>query len=394
MAELVIGAFLTASFDLLLQKIASPYVKDFFKGENESSVKERLFKLKSTFNSLAAVRFEVENKRIKNPGVEDWLHNLLDAVDEAEDFFGDIEYDAMKPNKADESKKEKQKAISKFLSCFSKPSTSTDRVRNANMVEILERLEYLANQIGNLNLEKNVVEVQPPGISRVKTSLPDEPELYVSMSFFVKSKDGRGRSIFLMHDLLVDLANIVSGKYSSLLEHNEDIVKFEKKTRHLGCDIKIYADNIISITTRNEKVADIIRTVDDWIGRSCFVMHDLLVDLAKIVSGKYSSLLGHNDDIVKFEKKTRRLGLSMSFFTKIKTTKTVDLARTISGKYNCLLEENDDIDRLEKKTRHLGCDMEIYIDNKISNYDFEATRLRTFLTFDSKASIVVLRIIV
>ncbi|KAM6565314.1 hypothetical protein CsatA_024442 [Cannabis sativa] len=89
--------------------------------------------------------------------------------------------------------------------------------------------------------------------------------------------------------------------------------------------------------------------------------------------------------------------VSMSFFTKIKTTKAgkfifvmhdliVDLARTISEKYSCLLEENDDIDRLEKKTRYLGCDMEIYIDNKISSYDFEATHLRTFLTFDSRYS--------
>ncbi|KAF4367354.1 hypothetical protein F8388_025772 [Cannabis sativa] len=199
MAELVIGAFLSASFDLLLKKIASPYVKDFFfNGENE-----RLFKLKSTFNSLAAVRFEVENKRIKNPAVEKWLDNLLDAVDDAEDFFGDIEYDAMKPNKVDESKKEKQKAISKLLSCFSKPSHSIDRARNGNMEETLKRLEYLANQIRNLNLEKNVVEVKPSESSRVKTSLPDEPELY---------------------------------------EHNEDIVTFEKKTRHLGCVMEHSSD--------------------------------------------------------------------------------------------------------------------------------------------------------
>ncbi|KAF4367388.1 hypothetical protein F8388_025806 [Cannabis sativa] len=179
MAELVIGAFLSASFDFLLEKIASPYVEEFFKGKNESSsvVSERLFKLKSTFNCLAAVRFEVENKRIKNPAVEKWLGDLLDAVDDAEDFFGDIAYDAMNPNKADESKKEKRKAISKLLSCFSKPSNSTDRVRNANMEEILKRLEYFANQIGNLNLEKNVDEMKPSESSRAKTSLPDEPEL-------------------------------------------------------------------------------------------------------------------------------------------------------------------------------------------------------------------------
>ncbi|KAF4371538.1 hypothetical protein G4B88_008253, partial [Cannabis sativa] len=163
------------------QLIASPYVKDFFfkrKNESSSVVSERLFKLKSTFNSLAAVRFEVENKRIKNPAAEKWLDNLLDAIDDAEDFFGDIEYNAMKPNKAYESRKARRKA-SKLFSCFSNPSDSTDRVRNANMEEILKRLEYLANQIGNLNLEKNVVKVKPSEGSRAKTSLPDEPEIYV-----------------------------------------------------------------------------------------------------------------------------------------------------------------------------------------------------------------------
>ncbi|KAF4376807.1 hypothetical protein F8388_025678 [Cannabis sativa] len=46
------------------------------------------------------------------------------------------------------------------------------------MEEILKRLEYLANQIGNLNLEKNVVEMKPLESSRAKTSLQDEPELY------------------------------------------------------------------------------------------------------------------------------------------------------------------------------------------------------------------------
>ncbi|KAM6550150.1 hypothetical protein CsatB_021826 [Cannabis sativa] len=108
MTELVIGVVLSASFDFLLEKIASPYVEElFFKGKNESFVFERLFKLKSTFNTLVAVLFEVENKRIKNPAVEKWLDDLLDVVDDAEDFFGNIEYDAMKPGKADESKKAK-----------------------------------------------------------------------------------------------------------------------------------------------------------------------------------------------------------------------------------------------------------------------------------------------
>ncbi|KAF4371512.1 hypothetical protein G4B88_008227 [Cannabis sativa] len=212
--------------------IASPYVEEFFKGKNESSsvVSERLFKLKSTFNCLAAVRFEVENKRIKNPAVEKWLGDLLDAVDDAEDFFGDIAYDAMNPNKVDESKKEKRKDISKLLSCFSKPSNSTGRVRNANMEEILKRLEYFANQIGNLNLEKNVDEMKPSESSRAKTSLPDEPELCVSLSFLQPIE--WDKSYCVMHDLIVDLARTISGKYICLLEQNDNTDRLEKKTRH------------------------------------------------------------------------------------------------------------------------------------------------------------------
>ncbi|KAF4367349.1 hypothetical protein F8388_025767 [Cannabis sativa] len=54
------------------------------------------------------------------------------------------------------------------------------------MEEILKRLEYLANQIGNLNLEKNVVELKPSEGSRDKTSLPDEPEIYDSLYDAIK----------------------------------------------------------------------------------------------------------------------------------------------------------------------------------------------------------------
>ncbi|KAF4371524.1 hypothetical protein G4B88_008239, partial [Cannabis sativa] len=215
--------------------VASPYLKEFLK-ENESSVvSERLFKLKSMLNCLAAVRFEVENKKIKNPAVEKWLDDLLDAIDDAEDFFGDIEYDAMKPNNVDESKKARGKA-SKLLSRFSKPFNSADHKRNTNIRKILKRLEYLANQIGNLNLEKNVDEAKPSEGSRVKTSLPDEPELYETWS----------GTYFVMHDLIVDLARTISGKYSCLLEQNDNIDRLEKKARHLGCVMELYTDNKIA----------------------------------------------------------------------------------------------------------------------------------------------------
>ncbi|XP_060961075.1 putative disease resistance protein At3g14460 [Cannabis sativa] len=568
MAELVIGALLYASFDFLLEKVASPYVEDlFFKGKNESSsvVSERLFKLKSTFNSLAAVRFEVENKRIKNPAVEKWLDDLLDAVDDAEDFFGDIEYDAMKPNKDDELKKEKRKAISKLLSCFSKPSTSTDRVRNANMEKILKRLECLANQIGNLNLEKNVVEVQPSGGSRVKTSLPDEPELYgrktdedALMKLLMSDEDssekicvipivgmgGIGKttlaqtlfndervkkkfesrawvyvsdkfdSTAVTKNLLQELAPSDAGNDMTL-----NLLQVNLSNKLMGKKFLIVLDDVweddyaqwtevmkpfnggakgskIIVTTRNGKVADIIQTTDThqlrelsedecWalfvkhassgnsrkftenpnlerIGREISKKCNGLPLAAKVLGGILRStldvgrweqiatnniweltherseglpaalevsyyylplhlkrcfafcsifpkgyqfqreelvLLWMAENLVMRSKGNRRIEevageyfddlVSMSFFVKSKEMGRsyfvmhdllVDLAKIVSGKYSSLLEHNDDIVKFEKKTRRLGCDIKIYTDNKISKCDFEPTHLRTFLT--------------
>ncbi|KAF4371525.1 hypothetical protein G4B88_008240 [Cannabis sativa] len=462
MAELVIEAFLSASFDFLLEKITSPYVEDFFfKGKNESSsvVSERLFKLKSTFNCLAAVCIEVENKRIKNPAVEKWLDNLLDAVDDAEDFFGDIEYDAMKPKNV-ELKKEKRKAISKLLSCCSKPSNSADCERNAKMEAILKRLEHLADQIGKLNLEKNVGEVKPSESSRAKTSLPDEPELYV------------------------DLARTISGKYSCLLEQTDNIDRLEKKTRHLGCVKELYADNKIAsydfgatrlrtfLTLLGSSSSEIIFSneieCNDYFeaisvsdGKSLEELTFLLIEncgsfvsfpnggliapklsdlqifncpklkwlpekmtsLSSLKSltiigcplietspenGMPASLNGNMEEILKrLEYLANQIGnlnleknvvevkpsessrvktslpdepelyVSMSFFVKSWDRRgsscfvihdlLVDLAKIVAGKYSSLLEHNEDIVTFEKKTRHLGCVMEHSSDNKYSH---------------------------
>ncbi|KAM6547035.1 hypothetical protein CsatB_027771 [Cannabis sativa] len=573
MAELVIGALLSASFDLLLEKVASPYVEHFFfkaKNESPSVVSERLFKLKSTFNSLAAVRFEVENKRIKNPAVENWLDDLLDAVDDAEDFFGAIEYDAMKPNKAGESKKGRRKA-SKLFSCFSKPCNSTDRVRNANMEEILKRLEYLANQIGNLNLEKNVVEMKPYKSSRAKTSLPDEPEIYgrdtdkdVLMKLLLSDEDSSDEKICVIP--IVGMGGIGKTTLAQTLFNDEQVMKkFESRAwvyvsdkfdstamtktllqelapsdassdmnlnllqvnlsnKLMGKKFLIVLDDVweddyvqwtevmkpfnsgtrgskIIVTTRNEKVADIIRTIDthrlrelsedecwalfvkhtssgnsgkftenpnlEMIGREISKKCNGLPLAAKVLGGTLRStldvwrweqiarnniweltherseglpaalevsyyylplhlkgcfafcsifpkgyqfqreelvLLWMAENLVMRSKGNRRMEevageyfddlVSMSFFVKSKDwigrscfvmhDLLMDLAKIVSGKYSSLLEHNDDIVKFEKKTRRLGCDMEIYTDNKISSCDFEPTHLRTFLTLGSR----------
>ncbi|KAM6567873.1 hypothetical protein CsatA_027001 [Cannabis sativa] len=56
------------------------------------------------------------------------------------------------------------------------------------------------------------------------------------------------------------------------------------------------------------------------------------------------------------------------------------------GRHVILLEKNDEIDSLEKKTRYFGCVIELFTNNKVSSYNFEAIRLRTFLTLGSRYS--------
>ncbi|XP_062113836.1 putative disease resistance protein At3g14460 [Humulus lupulus] len=570
MAELVAGALLSASFDFLLEKIASPLVAQFFTG-NKSFVSERLFKLKSTFNCLAAVRFEVENKKIKNPAVEKWLDDLLDAVEDAEDFFGDIEYDALRPKKA-EPNKARGKA-SKLLSCFSKHSNSTNRVRNTNMEEILRRLEYLANQIGNLNLEKNIVEVKPSERSLVKTSLPDEPQVYgrendkdalvkllvsddvgsekicvipilgmggigkttlaqiifndegvrnmfefkvwvyvsdkfdamvVTKTILQQVAPGDARSDMDLNSLQVNLTKKLMGKKFFIVLDDvweEDYVQWTEVMKPFNDGAR---GSKIVVTTRNEKVADSIRTVgthclrelskeECWelfkkhasrgnlrmfvenpkletIGREVAKKCNGLPLAAKVLGGLLRSTLdakrweqiaksniweltdkrskilpaalevsyyylpphlkkcfaycsifpkGYEfqrqelvliwmaENLVKHSDGNRRVEevgdeyfddlVSMSFFQlKIKYSNLpyfvmhdllIDLASGVSGKYCCLLEHGEDIDKFEKKTCHLGCVKKLLErSNKISNYDFEATRLRTFLTLRSFVS--------
>ncbi|XP_062113515.1 putative disease resistance protein At3g14460 isoform X2 [Humulus lupulus] len=562
-AELVIGSLLSASFDFLLEKIASPYVEEFFFKGNKSCVSERLLKLKSTFNCLAAVRFEVENKKIKNPAVEKWLDDLLDAVDDAEDFFGDIQYDALK-SKITEAETERRKVTKLFN--YTNPRNSVQRIRNSNMEEILQRLESSANQIGILNLEKNVVEVKPSVMLFVKTSLPDEPEVYgrendkdslmkslTSDKFDVIPIVGMGgigkttlaqtlfndeevmkmfelkvwvyvsdkfdamavtktilqqvasgddvRNGMDLNSLQVNLAKKLMGKKFLIVLDDawaDDYVQWTEVMKPFNNGVR---GSKIIVTTRNKSVADSIGTVDPhylkelskdecWelfakhascgnldmfienpklerIGREVANKCDGLPLAAKVLGGllrstldaeKWEQIASSNiwkltdkrskflpaalevsyrylpahlkkcfaycsifpkgyefqrqelvliwmaENLVMHSEGSKRMEevgdeyfdelISMSFFQPrtdyynksyfVMHDLIVDLARVVSGKYCYLLEHIEDIDKFEKKTRHLGCATEVLCyGDKISTYDFKATRLQTLLSISS-----------
>ncbi|GMN43398.1 hypothetical protein TIFTF001_012604 [Ficus carica] len=151
-ADLMGGALLSASLQVLFEKMASPEIVTYLTGKKSSGLDVLLRKLKIKLSSVNAVLDDAEYKQIRNRGVKDWLDELQDAVFNAEDLLADIEADALQRNMEPESRTSLSK-VSNFFSFYD----STDRERKAEIEELLGRLEYIASQKDILGLKELVV---------------------------------------------------------------------------------------------------------------------------------------------------------------------------------------------------------------------------------------------
>uniref|UniRef100_A0A2N9GJI5 Disease resistance RPP13-like protein 1 n=1 Tax=Fagus sylvatica TaxID=28930 RepID=A0A2N9GJI5_FAGSY len=102
MAEAVVGgAFLSAFLQVLFDRIASREVIEFFSQTKLNN--EPLRKLKTTLLLINAVLNDAEEKQIKNPAVKGWVNELKDAAYHAQDLLDEIVTDASRHNLEDMS---------------------------------------------------------------------------------------------------------------------------------------------------------------------------------------------------------------------------------------------------------------------------------------------------
>ncbi|CAL5380120.1 unnamed protein product [Camellia sinensis] len=147
-AALVGGAFLSASLQVLFDRLASPELVNFFRARKHDH--ELLKKLKLRLLGLNAVLDDAEDKQITNPAVKDWVDELKDVVYHADDLLDDIATEALRC-KSDEQ--EYQSVPNQVRSpSLTSSSSSFDADIESRIKEIIAKLKYFAKEKDVLGL--------------------------------------------------------------------------------------------------------------------------------------------------------------------------------------------------------------------------------------------------
>jgi len=167
-AALVGGAFLSASLQVLFDRMASRQVVDFFKSQK---LNDRLLKkLKILMITVNKVLNDAEKKQISDSFVKEWLDELKDAVYEAEDFLDEVAYEGLRLE-VEAGSQTSTYQVRGFLSSRNTVQEEKEEM-GAKLEEILELLEYLVQQKDALGLKEGIGE-QPLSYKIPTTSLVD-----------------------------------------------------------------------------------------------------------------------------------------------------------------------------------------------------------------------------
>ncbi|XP_058724349.1 putative disease resistance RPP13-like protein 1 [Vicia villosa] len=125
--EVIAGPFMGAVFNVLLERIASSEVVNFFKKNKSENLLKRL---KIILLSVHAVLNDAEEKQMKNEAVKEWLEELKDVAFDADDLLDEIfTTEKMKPQE---------------VNMFHSPTTVFhDKEVEHKIEDVYERLEFV-----------------------------------------------------------------------------------------------------------------------------------------------------------------------------------------------------------------------------------------------------------
>ncbi|KAH0715581.1 hypothetical protein KY284_008486 [Solanum tuberosum] len=171
------GAFLSSALNVLFDRLApqGELLNMFRKHKDHARL---LKKLKMTLRGLQIVLSDAENKQASNPSVRDWLNELRDAVDSAENLIEEVNYEALRlkvegqhQNLAETSNYQQ---VSDLNLCLSDDFFLKIKEK---LEDTIETLKDLQEQIGDLGLKEHFgstkQETRTPS-----TSLVDDSDIF------------------------------------------------------------------------------------------------------------------------------------------------------------------------------------------------------------------------
>ncbi|KAL7162008.1 hypothetical protein ACSBR2_042473 [Camellia fascicularis] len=148
-AAVVGGAFLSATLQVLFDRLASREFVNFFRAQKLDD--KILRKLKSTLRGLNVLLDDAEDKQITNPAVKDWVDELKVAVYHADDLLDEIATEALRCKSEAKYHSGSDQVPSPTLISS---SSSFDADIVSKIEEIIDRLEYFAKEKDVLGLRE------------------------------------------------------------------------------------------------------------------------------------------------------------------------------------------------------------------------------------------------
>ncbi|KAJ9685832.1 hypothetical protein PVL29_017768 [Vitis rotundifolia] len=167
-------ALLSASLQVLFERLASPELINFIRRRNLS--KELLNDLRRKFLVVLNVLNDAEAKQFSNDRVREWLVQVKDVVYDAEDLLDGIATDALrcKIEAADSQTGRIHQVWNKFSDCVKAPFATQSM--ESRVKEMIAKLEAIAQEKVGLGLKEGGGEKLPPRLP--STSLVDESFVY------------------------------------------------------------------------------------------------------------------------------------------------------------------------------------------------------------------------
>jgi len=139
------GALLSALFDVLFDRLASPKLVNFIRGKKPDKL---LQKMKSHLLVVRVVLADADKKQITDFNVKEWLDLLNDVVYEVDDLLDEVSTRAATQKEVSNS----------FSHLFNRKKIASI----SKLKDIVERLDDILKQKESLDLKENPVERNQP----------------------------------------------------------------------------------------------------------------------------------------------------------------------------------------------------------------------------------------